>query len=45
MSEIDRLISDVVPKKVVAEEAPDKGMRIEETSSEDKNFDLWHLGG
>jgi hypothetical protein len=45
MSEIDRLISDVVPEKDVAEASPDKGKRIEETSSEDKNFDLRHLGG
>jgi hypothetical protein len=45
MSEIDRLISDVVLEKDVAEGSPNKGKRIEETSSEDKNFDLWHLGG
>ena len=45
MSEIDRLISDVVPEKNVAETSTDKGKRTEETSSEDKNFDLWHLGG
>ena len=43
--EIDRLISDVVPEKNVAETSTDKGKRTEETSSEDKNFDLWHLGG
>jgi hypothetical protein len=45
MSEIDRLISDVVPEKNVAETSTDNGKRTEETSSEDKNFDLWHLGG
>jgi hypothetical protein len=44
MSEIDRLISDVVPEKNVAEASTDKGNRTEETSSEDKNFDLRHLG-
>jgi hypothetical protein len=45
MSEIDRLISDVVVEKDVAATPPNKGKRIEETSSEDKNFDLRHLGG
>jgi hypothetical protein len=45
ISEIDRLISDVVPKKDVAEASSDKGKRIEETSSEVKNFDHQHLGG
>jgi hypothetical protein len=35
MSEIDRLISDVVHEKYVAEAATDKGKGIEETSSED----------
>jgi hypothetical protein len=45
MSEIDKLISDVVPKKNVAETSTDNGKRTEETSLEDKNFDLWHLGG
>jgi hypothetical protein len=45
MSEIDRLISNVIPEKDVAKASPDKGKRIEGTSSEDKNFDLRHLGG
>jgi hypothetical protein len=45
MSEIDRLISDVVAEKDVAATPSDNGKRIEETSSEDKNFDLRHLGG
>jgi hypothetical protein len=45
MSENDRLISDVVPEKNVAEASTDKGKRTEETSLEDKNFDLRHLGG
>jgi hypothetical protein len=44
-SEIDILISDVVPEKNVAETSTDKGKRTEATSSEDKNFDLRHLGG
>jgi hypothetical protein len=44
MSEIDRLISDVVAEKDVAATPSDNGKRIEETSSEDKNFDLRHLG-
>jgi hypothetical protein len=43
LSEIDRLISDVVAEKDVAI-TPDKGKRIEDASSEDKDFDLWHLG-
>jgi hypothetical protein len=45
MSEIDRLISDVVAEKDLAAVPSDKGKRIEETSSEDMNFDLQHLGG
>jgi hypothetical protein len=45
MSEIDRLISNVVSEKNVAEASTDKGKRTKETSSEDKNFDLRHLGG
>jgi hypothetical protein len=44
MSEIDTLISDVVAEENVAA-APDKGKRIEDASSEDKDFDLRHLGG
>ena len=44
MSEIDRLISDVVAKENVAA-ATDKGKIIEDASSEDKDFDLRHLGG
>jgi hypothetical protein len=44
MSEIDKLISDVVAEKDVAA-SPDKGKRIEDASSEDKDFDLQHLGG
>jgi hypothetical protein len=36
MLEIDRLISDVVPEKNVAEASTDKGKRIEDTSPEDK---------
>jgi hypothetical protein len=35
MSKIDRLISDVVAKAIIAA-APDKGKRIEDASSEDR---------
>jgi conjugal transfer/entry exclusion protein len=45
MSEIDKLISDVIAEKYVAATPSDKRKRIEETSSKDKNFDLRHLGG
>jgi hypothetical protein len=44
MSKIDRLISDVVAEENVTA-APDKGKRIEDASSEEKDFDLWYLGG
>jgi hypothetical protein len=51
MLEIDKLISDVVAEKtgVVAEggmaAVPDKGTKIDDTPSEEKGFDLRHLGG
>jgi hypothetical protein len=45
LSEIDKLILDVVAEKDVARVPSNKGKRIEETSSEHMNFDLWHLGG
>jgi hypothetical protein len=45
LSEIDRLISDVVAEKDVAIVPSDKGKRIDETSSKSLNFDLRHLGG
>jgi hypothetical protein len=51
MSEIDKLISDVVAEEtdVAAEESmaavPDKGKKIDDTPSEEKGFDLRHLGG
>jgi hypothetical protein len=45
LSEIDRLISDVVAEKEVGAVVFDKGKKIEETSSEGVNFDLRHLGG
>jgi hypothetical protein len=45
LSEIDRLISDVVVEKDVDAVPSDMGKGIEETSSEDMNFDLQHLGG
>jgi hypothetical protein len=44
MSGIYKLISDVVAEENMAA-APDKGKRIEEASSEEKDFDLRHLGG
>jgi hypothetical protein len=44
ISEIDILILDVAAEENVAT-TPDKGKRIEDTSSEDKDFDLRHLGG
>jgi hypothetical protein len=43
LSEIDRLISDVVAEKDIAIVPSDKKKRIEEASSEDMNFDLRHL--
>jgi hypothetical protein len=51
MSEIDKLISDVVAEKtvVVAEggmaSVPDKGKKIDDTPSEEKDFDFRHLDG
>jgi hypothetical protein len=44
MSEIDRLIADVVAEENVAA-APNKGKRIEDASSEDNDFDPRKLGG
>jgi hypothetical protein len=44
MSDIDKLISDVVAEENMAA-ALDKGKRIEDASSKDKDFDLRHLGG
>jgi hypothetical protein len=45
LSEIDRLISDVVVEKEVPAVVSDKGKKIEETSSKGVNFNLRHLGG
>ena len=45
ISEIDRLISNVVAEENVAATPSDKGKRIKDASSEDKDFDLRHLGG
>jgi hypothetical protein len=50
LSEIDKLIPDVVPAKntegtVSPEYSASKGKRTEEASSEDKSFNLRHLGG
>jgi hypothetical protein len=45
LMEIDRLISDVVVEKDVASVPSDKGKRTEETSLENMNFELQHLGG
>jgi hypothetical protein len=44
LSEIDKLILDVVAEKDVATMPSNKGKRIEETSLENMNFDLRHLG-
>jgi hypothetical protein len=51
MSGIDKLISDMVAEKkgVAAEESmaavPDKGKKVVDTFSGEKDFDLRHLGG
>jgi hypothetical protein len=51
MSGIDKLISDMVAEETVAtiEEntaaAPNKGKEVADASSEEKDFDLRHLGG
>ena len=51
MSGIDKLISDMVAEetRVAAEESmavvPDKGKKVVDTSSGEKDFDLRHLGG
>jgi hypothetical protein len=44
MSEIDKLISDVVAEESMAV-VPDKGKKIDDTSLEEKDFDLRHLDG
>jgi hypothetical protein len=44
MLEFDKLILDLVAEENMAA-APDKGKRIEDASSEDKDFDLQYLGG
>jgi hypothetical protein len=44
MSEIDKLILDVVADKSMAA-VPDKGKKIDDTPSGEKDFDLRHLGG
>jgi hypothetical protein len=51
MSGIDKLISDMVAEEtaVAAEESmaavPDKGKKVVDTPSGEKDFDLRHLGG
>jgi hypothetical protein len=51
MSGIDKLISDMLAEEtaMAVEESmaavPDKGKKVVETSSGEKDFDLWHLGG
>jgi hypothetical protein len=45
MSEIDKIISDVVVEKEVATEVSAKGKEAKEISSEEIEFDLPHLGG
>jgi hypothetical protein len=44
MSEIDKLVSDVVAEENTTS-LPDKGKKIDNTPSDEKDFDLWHLGG
>jgi hypothetical protein len=49
MSEIDRIIADVVPEREMAEvtinrASPLKMKELEGVSSEDRELDLWHLG-
>jgi hypothetical protein len=50
MSGIDKLISDMVAEETVvtAEEnvavVPGKGKEVVDTSSKEKEFDLWHRG-
>jgi hypothetical protein len=44
MSEIDRLVLDVVAVEDMAA-VPDKGKKIDNTPSNEKDFDLRHLGG
>jgi hypothetical protein len=50
LSEIDRLIADIVPEKdiegkIAPEFSASKGKKTEETSSENRSFELRHLGG
>jgi hypothetical protein len=51
MSGINKLISDMVAEKIVATAeqnvaaVPGKGKEVVDTSSKEKEFDLWHLGG
>ena len=49
MSEIDRIIVNVAPKKDIAEVTTDRASplkmkKLEKTFSEDMELDLWHLG-
>jgi hypothetical protein len=45
MSEIDKIILNMAAEKEVAIEVSDKGKKAKEISSEEADFDLWHLGG
>jgi hypothetical protein len=45
MSEIDKIMLDVVVEKEVATKVSDKGKKAKEVSSEEAYFDLRHLGG
>ena len=50
MSEIDRIIADVVPEREMAEvntdrASPLKMKKLEGASSESKDLDIRHLGG
>jgi hypothetical protein len=50
LSEIDRLIANIVPEKdiegkIAPEFSASKGKKTEEASSENRSFELRHLGG
>ena len=50
LSEIDRIIAGVEPERniegvIAPESSTSKGKKTEEASSEDRSFDLRHLGG
>jgi hypothetical protein len=51
LSGIDKLLSDMATEEIVAATekvmavVPDKGKKIADTTSEEKDFDLWNLVG